>query len=142
MNEPTANACYSCGYSLTGLALADGLFKCPECGALQTVSYTTEPRIGAWDLVRQHPVMLASPIAVAAMLGGVEWGGRETVVWIMVFTGALLWNLFVPALFLLITVAMFFVRAPGLLQRALFFTAWLAVGVASLVGMSAVLRLR
>jgi hypothetical protein len=139
VSEQSANACYSCGYSLKGLAVADGLFKCPECGSLQTISYTTLPRYGALDLIRKHPLMLASPIGVAVMLGLVSWAAHETVASAMALTIALLWNILIPALYLIITVIMSFVRVPGLLQRILFFAAWLVIGVASMMGAVSVL---
>lgn len=134
MNEPSGNACYSCGYSLSGLAVADGLFKCPECGALQTISYTTAPKDKALELVSKHPLVLLSPIAVALALGTVLWLAPSTIFATMFVVVASLWTFFIPALYLLISVVMVFFRVPGRMQRIVFFTAWLAIGVLSMFG--------
>ena len=38
MSDPTGSACYSCGYSLKGLAVVDGRASCPECGTSQDIA--------------------------------------------------------------------------------------------------------
>lgn len=134
MNEPTGNSCFSCGYSLSGLAVADGLFKCPECGALQTISYTSAPPAGVLDLVRTHPFVLLSPLAVSLAAGAVHWFAPRTLLAMMCLVAASLWTLFIPALYLLISIVMCFFSVPGRLQRIVFFAAWLAIGLLSMFG--------
>ncbi len=140
MSETAGNACYSCGYSLKGLAVADGLFKCPECGSLQTISYTTTPQVGAFDLIHKYPLVWLSPIAVNLVLTGIVWFAPKTILGFMAIVAAALWNVFLPGLYLLISIAMCFFRVPGRMQRAIFFTAWLAVGVACTIGFGLVIR--
>lgn len=134
VSEQSANACYSCGYSLKGLALADGLFKCPECGALQTISYTTAPKDKSLHLVRKHPLVLLSPVAVSLAMGATQWLAPRTIFATMFIVVASLWTLFIPALYLLISIVMCFFSVPGRMQRIVFFAAWLALGVLSMFG--------
>lgn len=140
MNEPSANACYSCGYSLKGLAVADGLFKCPECGSLQTISYTTAPRAGALDLFRKYPLVWLSPLATGVVVIGAQWLVPDTLFSFIVMIAVLLWNVFLPALYFLISIVTIAFRVPGRLQRIVFFLAWLAVGFASIVGVGTVMN--